>query len=177
MPAARTLSRRVSAIMVAISTLCLFGCLSAAQEDRDTICSEIAAFANASTDLDVHVVELGNDWGCNFQKPENSEELWMACKTCTHGTYVPAEKLCGYLIKNTSTEFPAHNFSRALACLDTGYHVSPNSRESVERLSNRTIWSSHAKLTNAGIVVGVEYIINVKDSPEILRISVRRRRS
>jgi hypothetical protein len=166
---------RGSAILAPIFIFCISGCLSTSQE-RDTICSEIAAFANASTDFDVHLVELTNDWGCNYQKQKGGE-FAMACKTCTHGTYDPAKKLCSYLMENTSTEFPANNFRRALSCLDTQYYVSPNSRTSVERLSNREIWSSHAKLAKAGILVGVDYIINIKDSPEVLRISARRRKS
>ena len=139
------------------------------------MCPAIAAFANASTDSAVHWVDLTNDWGCDFHKPDNNDEYEMACKTCTHGDYAPAKQLCSYLMEHTSTEFPSVNFKRALACLNTQYHVSAWSHPSVERLSNRPIWSDHATMVRAPVVVGVEYLTDLKDSPEILRISAKRR--
>ena len=74
-----------------------------------------------------------------------------------------------------STEFPEFNFKRALDCLNTAYNFSPRSQASVERLSNRPIWSDHAELVKARVAVGVEYLTDVKDSPAILKISAKRR--
>jgi hypothetical protein len=171
----RVRRRSVTRLGVFAAIICISGCFSSAQGAHDNLCREIAAFANASVDKVIHTVELTNDWGCDFQKPENGELHSLACKGCAHGGYIPAKKLCSYSMQNTSTEFPDTNFRSALACLNTQYYISPHSRSSVERLSNRAIWSNHAQGTHVGISVGVEYSLDVKESPEILTIFAQRR--
>ena len=153
-----------------------YGCFSPAQSAHDNLCREIADFANASLDTAIHSVELTNDWGCDFYKgepPDPGELPPFGCKGCVHGGYDPAKKLCSYLLANTSTEFPDLNFKSVLECLNTQHHISLHSRTSVKRLSNRAIWSTHAQGVHAGIFVGVEYSLDVEDSPEILKILAR----
>jgi hypothetical protein len=94
---------------------------------------------------------------------------------CKHGDDAPSKQLCTYLMEHTWTEFPDINFKRALGCLNTAYNFSTKSQASVERVSNRSIWSDHAELVKPRVVVGVEYLTNAKDSPAILKISAKRR--
>lgn len=153
----------------------LAGCNSIAPDEHDQMCPAIAAFANASKDSTVRSVELANDWGCNFDKSDNEGGFAMGCKACKHGDDTPSKQLCSYLMQNTSTEFPDGNFKRALDCLNTAYNFSARSPSSVERLSNRVFWSDHADFVKDRVVVGVEYLTNIKDSPEVLKISAKRR--
>jgi hypothetical protein len=155
--------------------LSVAGCVSTDPKEQDQMCPAITAFANASSDSTIRSVELTNDWGGRFCKSEDENEVALACKACQHGDDAPSRQLCAYLMENTSTEFPDGNFKRALDCLNTPYNFSLRSRSSAERLSNRVIWSDHADWVRARVVVGVEYLTDVKDSPAILRISAKRR--
>jgi hypothetical protein len=79
----------------------------------DDMCPAIAAFANAIADDQEHSVQLKTDWGGMYHK---SEELMFA-KECEHGGFAPGKELCAYLLENTSTEFAASNYRRALECV------------------------------------------------------------
>jgi hypothetical protein len=164
------------ALVLAVAVLSA-GCVGSRPEELDQTCPAIAAFANASTHSTVRSVELTNDWGGLFCKSEDENEVAIACKTCKHGDDAASKELCAYLMENTSTEFPDGNFKRALACLNTGYSFSTRSPGAVDRLSNRVFWSDHAKFTTPRIVVGIEYLTHVKNSPDILRIWAKRRKS
>jgi hypothetical protein len=152
----------------------LTGCVASVPDEPDLMCPAIAAFANASKDSTIRSVELINDWSCNFYKGITESELDFGCKGCKHEDYVPAKELCSYLMENTSTEFSYVNFKRVLDCLNTANNFSLKSPSSAERLSNRPIWSDHAELAKPRIVIGVEYLTNVLDSPPILKISARK---
>jgi hypothetical protein len=92
-----------------------------------------------------------------------------------HDRYGPGEELCGYLMEHTSTEFPDVNFKRALACLNTRSSISSDTYLLVRRLSNQPIWSDHATMVKARVVVGIEYSPVVEGLPASLKILAARR--
>ena len=69
---------RAGVLTLAGAVSFLFGCASTTQSGRDLMCPAIAAYANASTDSVIHVVELTNDWGCDFHKQDIENELALA---------------------------------------------------------------------------------------------------
>jgi hypothetical protein len=163
---------------VAASVITLGGCVSSPRPDAepDSICSEIADFANASTDGLLHKVTLINDWG-GVECSSNAEgEIYMYCKTCTHDKYGPGKQLCEYLMQHTSTEFSQLNFTRALGCLGGKFKgLAPGRR--ADSMANKPIWSSHVSSVRRGISVGLEYFSGDESKLPVLIIFAQRRRA
>jgi len=80
--------------------------------ETDELCHQIARFANYSPTSAPRTVVLTTDWGGVF----SSSDV-MAEKACLHDTDKPGKTLCAYLLSNTSIEFAAVNYRRALACI------------------------------------------------------------
>ena len=106
--------RTVSVVSMAL----LAGSCASTSQKRDSLCDEIAAFANARAGHGTRSVRLMTDWG------ETS-------KGCQHGGDPPGKKLCSYLLKNSSTEFAAVNYRRALTCLGNAVPGSPISTDAL----------------------------------------------
>jgi outer membrane murein-binding lipoprotein Lpp len=163
---------------VAASVITLTGCASSPHpgEEPDAICSEVADFANSSADGLVHQVQLSNDWGGVFCQSDAEGEVAFACKACTHDSYA-GNHLCKYLMQHTSTEFSEINFLRVLRCLDSRYQGLEPGAE-IGDLTNKEIWSTHARSTKRGISVGVEYLPGgSKDLPTLIILAQRRQAS
>jgi len=95
-----------------------FGVLSAScattPNEPDDLCAAMAAFANANDGT--HTVRFMTDWGAMFesQGPDGQPKY---AKMCEHQSYAPAQKLCDYLMDNTSIEFMGINARRAFHCM------------------------------------------------------------
>ena len=134
---------------------------------RDEMCLEIVRFANAGNG-DPQAVRLTTDWGGVWSKEEVMFE-----KNCEHGGYGPGQKLCDYLMKNTSSEFAAININRALSCISAP-RIPESSDAKIElRYVRAKIEARKMKGLSAGILVGVEYSHGFTDKPPSLRISAR----
>jgi hypothetical protein len=131
------------------------------------MCPAIAAFANAS-DAIVHSVRLTTDWGGVYTKSEDPDEWVMAAKSCEHGGFKPGKALCGYLLEETSTEFPAINYRRALRCLNV--EVSGRSPTDDHRLPPSAS-SGHMSGVRRGVLVKVELLHGTETTPPTLKIS------
>jgi hypothetical protein len=95
-----------------------FGVLSAScattRDEPDDLCDAMAAFANANDGT--HAVRFMTDWGAMFES-EGPDGQPKYAKMCEHQSYAPAQKLCDYLMDNTSTEFMGINARRAFHCM------------------------------------------------------------
>jgi hypothetical protein len=151
----------------AVMVLMLGGCAGLADK-HDAMCSEIARFANASTDYESHSVVLRTSWGRGFNNnPEHLYEL-----DCGHSDYAPGKRLCEYLMQDTSIEFASHNFRRALSCLsahgrDIGDGVD------IVRLDGE-FSSSSARGVDDAVTISLEFDDQDQDEPPSLRITARR---
>src|SRR5689334_13697140 len=113
-------SRRTLGVRPAITLLGLAAFASACStmpSNTDELCQKIADFVNASAPRDFHTVRLRTDWGGVFTKSDDPNEDLIAAKSCQHDAYDAGKTLCGYLLENSSTEFGAVNYRRALACI------------------------------------------------------------
>nr|CAP48165.1 putative integron gene cassette protein [uncultured bacterium] len=148
----------------AVAMIACHGCATN-QFANDALCGEIADFANSVLGSDSHRVELKTDWGGQFE-PKNANTIVLAAKHCDAFEYPPGEKLCGYLLKNTSTEFSESNLNRVLACFGA---LGPRAVDSVEYDRTR-LWSysSHGVRTN--VRVGVDYAPSSDTQPPTLNI-------
>jgi hypothetical protein len=161
-------------IIVALAlalALALSACASTRSE-VDAICPAIAAFANASTDATVHSVQLTTDWGGAYTKPENPDEWVMASKGCEHGGFEPGRVLCGYLLEETSTEFPGINYRRALRCI--GIKMSGQSPTDDHKLPPSAT-SRHVPGVRQGVSVTLAQTHGTETIPPTLTIAVQGR--
>jgi hypothetical protein len=142
-----TLDRLFQLLAAGLSAFALAGVATAGE--RDPLCAEIKAFANAAEPGTSHSVSLVTVWGPSAQRPDS-----LMYKNCEHGGYEPGAALCRYLMANTSTEFPEHNFRRALACLN-GQRKAPPKHVAVERM-DALLWAHEAPGVREGTAVGVE---------------------
>jgi hypothetical protein len=138
-------------------SICLAGCASALRSS-DTICREIARFANSTTDTSEHRVLLTNRWGDT--SPEG--EFLMYSKRCERGDYEPGKVLCAYLLYNTSAEFPEHNFDRAIRCLG-------DEKRQITSSPVKTYVARRALYVKPGILLRVSYPVD----GEALEIAVQ----
>ena len=131
------------------------------------MCAELARFANASRDGEAHSVVLTTDWGSDRLVKKNM----VMEKDCQHGGYAPGAALCVYLVENTSAEFRANNFRRAMSCL--GADVLPREGVRIERLDGR-VTSSSLKGLKPNIELTVEASVGSERDPPSLTISAER---
>jgi hypothetical protein len=134
------------------------------------MCPEIVAFANASSGTSLHSVRLTTDWGGTYAKSEDPDEWVMAAKGCEHDGFEPGKVLCGYLLEETSTEFPGINFRRALRCI--GVRVSGVSPTDDHKLPP-SVSSRHVTGVRRGILVKLEQTHGTGTNPPTLTIAVQ----
>lgn len=99
-------------LLFVLGLIALSGCATTAHK-ADPLCSQIAAFANATQAGEKQSIELKTDWGGTWSQNKNV----LAEKSCDGGGHEAGGKFCRYLLENTSTEFADINFSIALSCL------------------------------------------------------------
>jgi hypothetical protein len=160
--------RRLPELTAAVFALLLslVGGCSTMSVKGDQMCAEIARFANGSADdHSIHSIELLTDWGGVFSDDKNT----IAEKSCKHDAYAPGERLCNYLMENTSTEFASINFRRALSCLgDEVYAGPPQSR--VEYMNGK-VSSYSAKGVQPHVQVFIEFSSGSNERAPSLTIS------
>ena len=132
--------------------LMLNGCAISSAE-VDTMCREIAAFANASGST-AHSVRL-TTWGGVYTEAELPDEWRTTAQDCEHDDYEPGKKLCGYLLEDTSLWFPITNYQRALRCL--GFRASGRS-STVDHKLPLSAAPRHASGVRRGVLVKVELL-------------------
>lgn len=79
----------------------------------DLLCSEVRAFLVSVKPEETHKITLRTFWGAR----EDGDSIVLGSKTCEHHDYGPGEKLCAYLLQDSSTEFAGYNAKRILNCL------------------------------------------------------------
>jgi hypothetical protein len=142
--------------------------------ERDELCAEMAAFANAASEGGKHTVRLTTDWGGRFTEPDHPGEQILSAQSCEHDDYAPGRALCAYLLANTSSEFQGINARRALHCI--GIEVSGRSPTDDDRLPRAA--RSHAILgARVRSEVVIEFAQATDDSQASLSISASDRRS
>jgi len=101
----------------AVILVCILSASCATTPDEpDELCSEMAAFANVSANDGTHKVRFMTDWGAVWE-PQTPDGQQKYAKTCEHQAYAPAQKLCDYLMDDTSIEFMGINARRAFRCM------------------------------------------------------------
>ena len=83
------------------------------EERDDTLCAEVKAFLASVKPDETRSVTFRMFWGAR----EEGDNIILGSKTCEHHDYDPGEKLCAYLIQDSSTEFAGYNAKRILNCL------------------------------------------------------------
>jgi hypothetical protein len=156
-----------SAQLIVVGLALVLNACATSQREVDGLCPAIAAFANASN-AGNHV-RLTTDWGGVYTKSEDPDEWVMAAKACEHDGFAPGQSLCGYLLEETSTEFPAINYRRALRCL--GVKISGLSPTDDNRLPPSAT-SRHVPGVLPGVLVKVELLHGTDTTPPTLEISV-----
>lgn len=137
----------------AVALACIWGLISgcASQRlNRDPLCAEIAAFANATKPGETHLVSLETAWGPTGKHPDSLRSL-----DCEDGGYAPGNRLCAYLLANSGAEFPTNNLLAALACLK-GTPEEPENYVNYERLEVR-VSAYNASGVRGGVEVSLEF--------------------
>ena len=152
---------------LALSVAALAGCSTAAMKREDSICAELATFAQATAIGETHQVVLRGGWGGDAPGV-------LMTHDCTHSGYEPGAALCAYLVPNTSWEFGSRNAERAAACLVS---TEPGQFEDASRAGNALSVSGRLKsLPNEPVVVGLRL---ERQSPtsglSVLTVSASRR--
>jgi hypothetical protein len=158
-----------SARLILVGTALTLSACASPQGEVDGMCSAIASFANAS-DASTHSVRLTTDWGGVYTKSEDPDEWVMAAKSCEHDDFKPGQSLCGYLLEDTSTEFPSINYRRALRCL--GVSVSGRSPTDDHKLPPSGT-SRHVSGVRRRVLVKVELLPGTETTPPTLKISAQ----
>ena len=78
----------------------------------DQMCAQIANFAKSVQPGKTHSVLLRGGWGGDTTNT-------LMTHDCQDFGFEPGNKLCAYLVQNTSWEFGQYNARRAAKCLDT----------------------------------------------------------
>jgi hypothetical protein len=135
----------------------------------DTICSEVATFANSVDSQDAHSVLLttGRD-GASGAGPSASSE-----RNCAYASYEPGRRLCGYLETHTSTEALYSSFRRLLVCGGIELHLS----EQAALLDRPEVAFSYFRSVGVRPEVNVQLMYRpmTNSSPAMLRIAAIRR--
>ena len=104
-------------ITYAVAVLLLVGApffdSHAREEQMDMLCGEVKEFLASVKPDETRTITLRTFWGAR----EEGDRIIMGSKACEHSDYQPGEKLCAYLIENSSTEFAGYNAKRILNCL------------------------------------------------------------
>ena len=90
----------------------------------------------------------------------------IAAKRCDASDYLPGEAFCGYLITDTSPEFPEINLNRVLSCFGA---IGPNSNKTIEYGPTK-VWSYASLGVKATVRVGIEYLPESESAPSSLKI-------
>jgi len=155
------------------SVVFVLSACAATPREVDGMCPAIAAFANAS-DASLRSVRLTTDWGGVYTRSDDPTHFVMAAKGCAHDGFEPGKALCAYLLEETSTEFPAVNYRRALRCL--GRRVSGLSPTDDNKLPPSAM-SRHVSDVRRGVTVKIELLNGTETTPRILEISAQKDRS
>jgi hypothetical protein len=131
----------------------------------DPLCADLAEFARAAArDGGAREVAYATDWGGAW-----TEEEVMYAVDCQHDGYEPGRKLCGYLMENTSIEFPEGNVRAVLACF--GEAAANADRNAPLRVPFR-------RRSLPGLPVGIEIRVDFREPtdsrPPTLVISARK---
>jgi hypothetical protein len=152
-----------------ISILMVLSACAGTKREIDGMCPAIVAFADAA-DSSLHSVRLTTDWGGVYTKSEDPGELILAAKECHHDGFEPGRALCGYLLEETSTEFPAANYRRALRCL--GLKVSGLSPTDDYKLPPSAT-SRQVPGVKRHVLLKIELLKGTETTPPALKVSAQ----
>ncbi len=159
---------RVFRIGALVSVALVMGACSTLPQERDPLCEEMATYANAGKVDAVHTVRLTTDWGGDFLKSDAPDEQVFYAKSCEHDSE-PGRVLCAYLLENSSTEFAAINYRRALRCLGrSAPGLSPIDDDRLPASARSRI--VRGKAVRSEILV--TFFAGTNSAPPVLRISV-----
>jgi hypothetical protein len=91
-----------------------------ANEVADPPCKPLLAFITSVNSGEVREFTLHTIWGHNFN---DSTEHVMYSKRCEYGGDGPSREVCGYLFKDSATEFAALNAKPTLSCLSPDTYI------------------------------------------------------
>lgn len=89
------------------------GCASVSNRDAQSLCGQVASFADTVPPGESRSIKLESAWGHGLD--DHARLLYE--KRCAFGAYPPGDLLCAWLMENTSIEFMSINVRRVLACM------------------------------------------------------------
>ena len=150
----KSVASRTLSLLVGLAAVCASAPVCA----REEICRQIADFALETPQDTSRSIELQNDWG-------------NLSKYCSANDYVPGEKLCDWLLANTSSEFMHINVVDALTCLYPDDPTVRLPRESPELLIGKYSSFGARHLTHEYEVI-LEFSIGVEGKLDTLKLTV-----
>jgi hypothetical protein len=90
----------------------------------ESLCTSLREFVSSVKSGETREFTFYTSWGRGF---DDSPDV-MAAKGCSHGDYLPAQKVCDYLMEHGSIEFAENNVKQALGCLSPGTSFAPTLR-------------------------------------------------
>jgi hypothetical protein len=155
-----------------IGTLLSLSACANTLNERDDMCPAIAVFANAASADRDNSVRLMTDWGGVYYKSEDPKEQVFYAKNCMHDAFEPGKELCKYLLENTSTEFPAMNYRRALECIG----VKSRGHNSTDDRLPPSVTARSIPSLRHGVVVKISFTESTDTEPPTLTILSRQKR-
>jgi hypothetical protein len=86
------------------------------------LCKALHEFAKSVQPDEKREIVFRTSWGFNFK---DDVEPALFAKRCSHNDYVPAMKVCDYLMEHGSTEFASANVKNAITCLSRKTRFAP----------------------------------------------------
>jgi len=90
----------------------------------ESLCSSLREFVNSVKPGETREFTFYTSWGRGFDASSEA----IAAKGCSHGDYLPAQKVCDYLMEHGSVEFAENNVKQALGCLSPETRLAPTLR-------------------------------------------------
>ena len=90
----------------------------------ESLCTSLREFVSSVKPGETREFTFHTSWGQGFDASPDT----TAAKGCSHGDYLPAQKVCDYLMEHGSIEFAGNNVKEALGCLSPETRLPPTLR-------------------------------------------------
>jgi hypothetical protein len=89
----------------------------------ESLCTSLREFVSSVKPGETREFTFHTSWGGDFK---DSSDQAIYAKRCNDGGYVPAQKVCDYLMEHGAVEFAGNNVKEALSCLSPRTRFAPS---------------------------------------------------